>query len=65
MKTSFSCDIGVCVPMSFKLQCAKGTGVSTGIVGTLTSFLTEMSKERFAQRNVCMCVRCWLSGIDV
>lgn len=32
---------------------------------SLTCFLTEMSKERFAQRSVCMCVCCWLNGIDV
>lgn len=32
------------------------TGVSTGIVGTLTCFLTEMSKERFAQRSVNVCL---------
>jgi len=28
-------------------------------------FLTEMSKERFAQRSVCTCVCCWLSGREV
>lgn len=33
-----------------------GTGVSTGIVGTQTCFLTEMNKERFAQRSVNVCL---------
>lgn len=32
---------------------------------SLICFLTEMSKERFAQRSVCMCVCCWLNGTDV
>lgn len=32
---------------------------------SLTCVLTEMSKERFAQRSVCMCVCCWPNGIDV
>jgi hypothetical protein len=61
-ETWFSCDIGVCVPMF--LAVCWGTGVATVIVGTLTGFLTEMSKERFAQRSVNVCC-CWLNGRDV
>lgn len=32
---------------------------------SLTYFLAEKSKERFAQRGVCMCVCCWSNDIDV
>lgn len=63
-RTSFSRDVSACVPMSFVCSVLRDWRIHWNSWYSLAGFVPGMSRERFAQRSVNVCVAGWVAQME-